>query len=227
MCSRHTLPVVVLCALLAGAAADLPSASVTTYTLHSRGLRVGSVRTERERILTNGQEAVRCGVTTHVRVNLLVVRHNLEANEVYVSSGGRPLAYEHVRRENGEERAIRGVREGDRFVFLVTENGATTTSVVHDADYDAVGMEGPELALSEPGATNTLRVLDVGAARVIERSYCWIRSEDGLRVVEYADANKSGTRWVRGDEFGLFIARQEGREKSGSYSMRMTDAKKE
>jgi hypothetical protein len=196
---------------------------VTTYDLYSKGLRVGNVRTERSRVVTNGTEALRCEVTTHVSVNLLVVKHHLDQREVYVSNGEGPLAYEQAKTENGKSFDVRGQRDGSNFVFVVTQDGATRTNSVGASDYDVVGMDGPETGLAKMNEPTTWRVLDMGGARVVERTYTWLRDEDGLRVVEFSDPYKSGRRWVKADDLGLFIARQDGRDKAGTYSMRMSD----
>jgi hypothetical protein len=195
---------------------------VARYNLYSKGLRVGTVRTERSRMETNGVEAVKCDVTTKVHVNLLILRHDLEAREVYVSSGSGPIAYSHTKVDGGRTTEVTGVRSGDRFRFVISETGVTRTNEFADADYDAVSMDGPELALADVGDEKTLRLLDMGEAQVVARTYRRLKDEAGFLVVEFNDANKRGRRWVKADDLGMFIGRQDGKDKAGTYSMRIT-----
>jgi len=208
---------------LADRAAAADDAMVTSYQLYSKGLRVGTVRTERSRVVTNGAEAIRCEVVTRVHVNLLILRHDLEGREVYISNGSGPIEYRNTKRENGATMDVAGVRGEGVFRFVIAEGGAVRTNEFLDADYDAVSMDGPELALGGLGQTKSLRILDMGAAEVVDRTYTWAKNDEGFRVIEFSDRNKTARRWVRADAMGMLIARQDGRDRAGSYSMRMTN----
>lgn len=75
----------------------------------------------------------------------------------------------------------------------------------------------------------TLRLLDLETLSVVTRRYRWVRSEDvtvdgkqiRCRVVDFEDPNKKCRRWIRPDAPGAVIARQGGKGKDGSYSLRM------
>ena len=108
------------------------------------------------------------------------------------------------------------------FRFVIANNGAVRTHEIPDGSYDAASMDGPELNLAAEGESKTLRVLDMGAAEVVERTYRWASTDGDLRVVQFEDRNKSARRWVRADPLGMLIARQDGRDRAGAYSMRMT-----
>jgi hypothetical protein len=43
--------------------------------------------------------------------------------------------------------------------------------------------------------------------------------------VDFEDVNKKARRWFAEDELGVFIARQDGRDKAGTYSMRAVEQK--
>jgi hypothetical protein len=219
------LLLLILLSLLSPAAraAAADDAIVTSYQLYSKGLRVGTVRTERSRIVTNGVEAIRCEVATRVHVNLLILRHDLDGREVYVSDGSGPIEYRNTKRENGRTTDVVGVRGDGVFRLVIAEEATVRTNAFRDDDYEAVSMDGPELELANEGDEKTLRVLDLGAAEVVDRTYRWTKSDGDYRVVDFSDRNKSARRWVRADALGMLIARQDGRDRAGTYSMRMAD----
>ncbi len=221
------LSLLMLLSLLVAAARAAASddAIVTSYHLYSKGLRVGTVRTERSRVVTNGAEAIRCEVSTRVHVNLLILRHDLEGREVYVSNGAGPIAYWNTKHENGRTTDVVGVRGDGVFRLVIAEGAQVRTNEFRDGDYAAVSMDGPELALAGEGDEKTLRVLDMGAAEVVDRTYRWAKTEGGYRVVDFSDRNKTARRWVRADALGMLIARQDGRDTAGTYSMRMAETK--
>ncbi|MCM2359954.1 MAG: hypothetical protein NDI77_17515 [Geobacteraceae bacterium] len=41
-------------------------------------------------------------------------------------------------------------------------------------------------------------------------------------MVDFEDPNKKCRRWIRPDELGAIVVRQDGKGKEGSYSLRMT-----
>ena len=78
-----------------------------------------------------------------------------------------------------------------------------------------------------------MRLLDLETLSVVTRRYTWVRSEDvtvdgkriRCRVIDFEDPNKKCRRWISAGEPGVIITRQDGKGKSGSYSLRMTHLK--
>jgi len=104
---------------------------------------------------------------------------------------------------------------------------------VNRDDYDYTTMECPETRLQREGEERVLRLLDLETLSVVTRRYRWVKSEDvtvdgkrlHCRVIDFEDPNKKCRRWVSTGEPGVIITRQDGKGKSGSYSLRMTHLK--
>ena len=82
------------------------------------------------------------------------------------------------------------------FRLVIAEGAQVRTNEFRDGDYAAVSMDGPELDLAREGEEQVLRVLDLGAAEVVERTYRWAKTEGDCRVVDFSDRNKTARRWV-------------------------------
>jgi hypothetical protein len=216
---------ITLAAVMAAAAEP----HVTTYDLYSKGLRVGSVRTERQRVQRDGRELVSCRVKTDVNVRIPFFRYSLDSEEECLIDEQGAVAYWQIRKEDGNRRTIQGELTDGAFLFTIRDNDEIRTEAISREDYDMTSMDSVELQLARPGDEQTLRILDLNLLVLVERRYHWVKSEKiamggtavSSRVVDFMDPNKQIRRWVTGDDLGLVIVRQNGREQAGSYSMRL------
>src|SRR6185369_4398152 len=112
-----------------------------------------------------------------------------------------------------------------------TESNARRVLNFPRDQYDYTTMECPELHLKKEGDKMSARLLDLETLEIVTRRYTWVRSEEvqvgsmkhDFMVIDFEDKNKKCRRWIKPDALGAIIARQEGRGKFGSYSVRMVD----
>lgn len=217
--------------LLAAGVARGEEAVVSRYELRSKGLTVGHVETVRTSERRDGVDYVRCRVHTKVNVNLLFLAVHKETTEESLAGPDGVVAYRRTSVEDGRTTEIAGALRDGVFAFTIAQDGASREWRVPRSDYDRTSMDGFELDVPEDGAPATLRILSLGEAELVDRAYAWVGREDvragaerlACRVVSLRDARKTMKRWVLRDELGLFIARQDGRDPAGAYSMRLTE----
>ena len=205
----------------------------TSYTIHSRGLKVGDLKTLCSSVLHNGKRALKFESTSRVDANLLVYSYRLQTREEAIVAEEGTVSYDRTTKENGNLTQVEGHLDQGRFLLDIRENGKRRTMTVNRESYDYTTMECPEVRMKREGDAMSVRLLDLETLAVVTRKYRWVASEevevDGkrirCRVVDFEDPNKKCRRWIKPDEFGVIIARQEGRGKGGSYSLRISHLK--
>lgn len=217
----------------------LPSAGVnpagpreSRYEIFSHGLRVGDLTTLFDLVTHKDRKALRFESVTRVKANFLLFSVSLDSREEAVVAEEGTVHYRRTER-NGKGKGVTrvdGRLENGRFLLDVTENGANRTIAFDRGRYDHTTMECPEVTMKREGEEMAVRLLDFETLSVVTRRYRWVRSEDVIvdgkpvrcRVIDSEDPHKKGRRWIRPDDVGVVIARQEGKGKDGSYSLRMT-----
>lgn len=226
---------VVLCVLLlppAGWCGAIDSRT-SRFSVFSHGFRVGEATSICSLEGSGERTMFRFSSFTRISARLLVRSYLLDKHEDALVGSGGTLRYSRTSRENGHPVVVQGELEHNEFRIRVTENRNVRTIVIPREQYDYTTMECPEMRLKREGETASLRLLDLETLEVVTRRYTWIRSEEiqvggksyRFRVVQFEDKNKRCRRWIRGDDVGVMIARQEGRGKAGSYSARLVEYK--
>jgi hypothetical protein len=218
-----------------------PSISIATQivtdesrmAVYTHGFKVGEIISRYARQGEAGHDVV--SFTSHTRVNadFLVTTYRLEGDEEARIGPEGTLSYRKTWQENGVRRQVDGRREGGTFHCISAgPNHDAHTSTFSRESYDFTTMDCPELRIKEEGESLIVRLLDLEACEVVERTYRWVRMErltvngvaDLFRVIEFRDRNKSGTRWILPATVGVRIARQDGTSRKGTYSVRAIDA---
>lgn len=202
--------------------------SVAIYAVNACGIRAGTVETVRSVRQVEGRRIESCRVHTKIDVDLLWISHHLDSTETILcdSNGLFQIAVDGV--ENGVTNIVRGHLRDGAFHYDIAKGGTNIARSIARTNYVCSTLDGIELQLQKDTA-RTIPVLASDRGFVIERTYTWTEDETlkaagtnlACRIVAFKDANKQGRRWVCLDDFGLFIARQEGREKSGSYTLKL------
>lgn len=232
MSRRFRLPLLV--ALLLGASYLLGHAETRSgrrtlcYKISSRGLGVGELKTVFSPAPQGGSRAVRFESDLAIDANLLLYKVSSRSHEEAVICESGTLSYRRRGEENGRSSSVVAALEGDTFRFSVNENGASRSVAVPRSAYDCTTMDCPETAMKSEGGTMEVRLLDLEQARVVRRKFHWVKSEEveiggrrlHCRVIDFKDPNQSARRWVSTDG-GVIIVRQDGKGKSGPYSLRM------
>lgn len=216
---------------LAGGREVRAEGAVSRYDLHAKGMKVGKVQTTRSRVEKDGSEVLCCDIVSEVKVNLLVYKYNLTNHEVSYADDQGVFEYSQVSVEDGNSLAVHGRLADGVFRFSIVENGAERILEIPRDSYDVTTQDGVELTLDAALKERKLRVLDLGALQVVERTYQLSGREEieagagrtACRVIDMEDCNKKIRRWIAADPFGLVIIRQDGRDKAGAYSMRLQD----
>ena len=203
------------------------------FAVYSHGLRIGEA-TSVCSLAGNGENATYTfSTTTRVNANFLVSSYLLDNHEDAVVGRSGTLRYSRTARENGNAFTVEGALENNAFRLKVTEHNTARTLTIPRERYDYTAMECPEIRMKREGEKMTVRLLDFEALEVVTRNYTWVRSEDlqvggktyTFRVVDFEDKNKKCRRWIRVDDVGVMIARQEGSGKKGAYSAKLLDYK--
>lgn len=203
------------------------------FSIYSHGFRIGEATTVCSLTGSGDRTTCRFSNSTRIHASFLVRSYSLEKHEEALVGKGGTLRYTRSCRENGHSLAVEGALENNEFRIRVTENRDVRTIVIPRGRYDYTTMECPEIYLKREGEKVTLRLLDFDTLEVVTRHYTWLRSEElrvggksyTFRVVEFEDKNKRCRRWIRSDDAGVMIARQEGNGKGGSYSARLIEYK--
>jgi hypothetical protein len=132
---------------------------------------------------------------------------------------------------DGKQRATSGALSNGVMSCVRAENGATNRFEIARTNYVATTLDGIELTLEKGAQPVTKHVFDCSRGIAFDRKYAWVADEEiavgekkiACRVIEYSDDLKSGKRWVFRDHFGVAIARQEAKEPSGSYTLKLKE----
>jgi hypothetical protein len=218
--------------------ADRPLAAVadlleSSYTIHSRGMKVGSLRTVCSFVPRNDKRVLKFESTTRIDADFLVYAYRLQSREEAIVADEGTVYYQRSTKDNGNQTQVEGKLERGRFMIEIKENGKQRTMAVNRESYDFTTMECPEVRIKHEGDEMTVRLLDLETLSVVNRRYRWVKSEDvevdgrriRCRVVDFEDPNKKCRRWIKPDELGAVIARQDGKGKAGSYSLRIDHLK--
>ena len=200
------------------------------YNVYSRGLRVGELQTFTTLIPDGDKKCLKFSGNTHININLLVYSYHLDSVEEAVLEEKRTVGYHRTTRENGHTCKVEGRLDNGRFILSIDQDGARRTMNFKREEYDHTTMDCPELGLIHEGDEAVFRVLDLETLAVVIRKYRWLRSEEVTvngkriicRVIDFHDPNKNCRRWITHGEVGALIARQDGKGKTGDYSLRMT-----
>ena len=214
-------------------AAYVAEALESDYSVFSHGVRVGEFRSVCSPSSHEGRKALKFEARTRIHAGFVVYSYDLETKEDALVGDEGTVRYQRSTRENGTSTEVEGVLDHGRFLLNITENGVRRTMKVNRDDYDYTTMECPETRLQREGEERVLRLLDLETLSVVTRRYRWVKSEDvtvdgkrlHCRVIDFEDPNKKCRRWVSTGEPGVIITRQDGKGKSGSYSLRMTHLK--
>lgn len=224
--------VIALAALLsAGQAGSVPSpdARESRYAVYSKGFKVGDFTTHTTLLSDHPKKTIRFDSSTRIHANLLVYSYSLESREESVIGEEGAVRYRATSRENGKSTTTEGHLDQGVFRFTTTVDGVSRSFSIPRDSYDFTTMECPEAVMRPGEREKTLRVLDFEHLAVVRRTYRFVRSEEltvegrtiSCKVIDMEDPNKKCRRWIREDPLGVLIARQDGRGKEGSYSVRL------
>lgn len=209
--------------------ADTSNAKESRYKVYSKGLRVGDLKTVYSLLPGNNKKVLKFESVTRIDANFIVYSYALDSKEeAFVGEEGT-FRYNRISRENDKSCEVEGRLENGKFHFDIKENGVRRSLTISRDQYDYTTMECPEISMKNEGDEMSLRLLDLEHLAVVTRKYRWVKSEDvkidgkpiHCRVIDFEDPNKKGRRWIRKDDVGVTIARQDGKGKSGSYSLRI------
>lgn len=210
--------------------ATSPATRESSYTVYSRGLRVGELKTVCSIVPYHDKKALKFEARTRVNADILVYSYKLDTDEEALVSDEGTVRYRRTTREKDDVCQVEGRLDRGRFLLDIRENGVRRTMAVNREQYDYTTMECPEITMKREGDQMTLRLLDLETLTVVTRKYRWVKSEEiavggeqiRCRVIDFEDPNKKCRRWIRPDEVGAIVVRQDGKGKDGSYSLRMT-----
>ncbi len=212
-----------------GSLAESTGSRESGYSVYAKGLKVGELKTVCAAEFSGGRKLVKFHSDMRINANFIVYSYALATTEEAIVGDGGTLSYRRTTRENDKLRQVDGRFENDGFQLEIKENGSSHALVIARNAYDFTTMECPEIRLKKEGEEIALRLLDLETLSVVTRRYKWVRSEDLVvdgkkfrcRVIDFEDVNKTCRRWIAEDELGVIIARQDGKGKAGSYSLRM------
>ena len=216
-----------------GSTANPAATKESSYIVYARGMKVGELTTVCSFIPYNEKRALKFESVTRVNANFLVYSYKLENKEEALVSDEGTVRYQRTTREKDDLCQVEGKLEQGKFLLDIRENCVRRTLAVNRDRYDYTTIECPEITMKHEGDEMKLRLLDLETLMVVTRVYRWVKSEDvkvngqqiHCRVVDFEDPNKKGRRWIRLDEVGATIVRQDGTGKSGPYSLRMAQLK--
>ncbi|NMC73805.1 MAG: hypothetical protein GYA56_05510 [Geobacteraceae bacterium] len=206
------------------------SGAETRYDVTSRGMTVGSVTAvQKSAGGEGGAKRIHYENRTDVSASFLWIGYHSSTTERAEILGDSLVGYARTGEENGVQVQVEGRLAGDTFRFTVVKNGERKTLSFPRSSYDHTTMECPEATMSfGPDGRASLRVLDTEYLQVVTRNYrlvgeetCRIgRNEYRCRVVDFRDPHKSSRRWIGRDGDAVILFRQDGKSRSGSYSVR-------
>lgn len=199
------------------------------YKISSRGFGVGELKTALSPVPHKGSRAMRFESDLAIDANLIFYKKNIRSREDALVSEQGTLSYRKRGEENGKKFSVEAALEGGSFRFKLVENGTAKNLAIPRGSYDYTTMDCPETTMKREGESMELRLLDMSCAEVVIRHFHFLKTEDvevggktiHCKVVEFSDPNNSCRRWVSSDERGVIIVRQDGKGKSGNYSLRL------
>lgn len=199
------------------------------YSVFSHGFKVGEVKTVCEPLTSENKRYFKFHSETRVKANFLFYSYRLDKTEEALVSGDGAFYYKRTSMQNGKVQQVEGQLQKSNFCFTIEQGGERHTQVFSRDEYDFTTLDCPEVALGPEEKEKTLRVLDFEHLKVVKRTYKWLKNEDisvdgrqiQCKVVDFTDPYKKCRRWVKLDELGVLIVRQDGKGKDGSYSTRI------
>lgn len=206
------------------------SGAETRYDVTARGMKVGSVVTvQKSTGGDGGAKRIRYENQTDVNASFLWLGYRLSTTERAEILGNSLVGYARTGEENGVRVQVEGRLAGESFRFTVVKNGERRTLSIPRSSYDHTTMECPEATMSfGPDGKAVLRMLDTEYLQVVTRNYHLVGEETcrvggneyRCRVVDFRDPHKSSRRWIGRDGDAVILFRQDGKSRSGSYSVR-------
>jgi hypothetical protein len=199
------------------------------YSVYSHGFKVGEVKAVCEPLPVDNKKRFRFHSETTVQASFLFYSYNLAKTEEALVTDDGAYYYKRTSMQNGKGQQVEGQLQRNGFVFTIEENGEKHTQFIGRDEYDSTTMDCPEVTMGPEEKEKIIRVLDFEHLKVLKRSYKWLKNEDiqvegkpvQCKVIEFADAYKRCRRWVKIDELGVLVVRQDGNGKDGSYSTRI------
>lgn len=210
--------------------AVLPSERESIYSVYSHGFKVGEVKTDCLPLARNNKKYFEFQSITRIDANFFFRAFRLDKKEEALVGEEGTFYYKRTSTQNGKSQQVEGRLEKGGFTLTIEENGTKNTLVIGRGEYDFTTLDCPEIALGPEDKEKTFRVLDFEHLKVVRRNYRWVRNEDitldnrhiRCKVVDIADQYKKCRRWVKLDELGVLVIRQDGKGKEGSYSTHIT-----
>jgi hypothetical protein len=229
----YVLAVSLLTLLSTGVWGGSSDSRESRFAVYSHGFRIGEATSVCSLAGNGDNTTYKFSNTTRVNANFLLRSYSLEKHEDALVGRDGTLRYTRSSKENGHAVTIEGALENDEFRIRVIEKKVTRILSIPRERYDYTTMECPEIHMKREGEKMTVRLLDFEALEVVTRHYSWVRSEElqvggksyTFRVIDFDDKNKKCRRWIRIDDVGVMIARQEGTGKSGAYSVKLVEYK--
>lgn len=223
---------IVFLSVLAGycSGAVLSSERESIYSVYSHGFKVGEVKTDCLPLARNNKKYFEFQSVTRIDANFFFRSFKLDKKEEALVGEDGTFYYKRMSTENGKTQQVEGRLVKDGFNINIEENGSKNTLFFGKGEYDFTTLDCPEIILGPEEKEKTFRVLDFEHLKVVRRSYRWVRNEDitvdskhiRCKVVDFTDQYKKCRRWVKLDELGVLIVRQDGKGKEGSYSTHIT-----
>lgn len=226
----------VVLALAAVSAAAVPGQSSAgrpereaRYHILSRGFRVGELKTVMQPRSMDGKSLVRFEASTSIDASFIFFSVKSKSREEALISESGTVSYTRHATENGRTRDVTAHFAPAMVRIEINENGQLKRVEIPRDRFDFTTMDCPETTMPREGSKVEIRLLDLENARVVNRRYTWVRNETitigdrsiRCRVVDFEDPDNSCRRWIARDELGVIIAKQEGKGKTGSYTLRM------
>jgi hypothetical protein len=200
------------------------------YSVYSHGFKVGEVKTDCIPLARNNKKYYEFQSDMRINANFFFSSFKLDKKEEALVGQEGTFYYKRTSTQNGKTQQVEGHLDKDGFTITIEENGAKDSMVIGRGEYDFTTLDCPEITLGPEGREKTFRILDFEHLKVVRRSYRWVRNEDitidgkriQCKVVDFTDPYKKCRRWVKLDELGILIVRQDGKGKEGSYSTHLT-----
>lgn len=198
------------------------------FSIHSHGIRIGDASSTCSR---GDDNTIIFSNSTRINASFIVRSYSLDSREYANVGKNGTVSYSRTSLENGKSTVVKGLLENGQFKLNITENDSKRTISIPRIEYDFTTMECPETLLTQVGEKKSIRLLDLENLEVVKRNYTWVRNEEvrvggksyNCRVIDFEDKNKKCRRWIKPDDIGVIIARQDGSGKAGTYSVRLID----